>query len=198
MTTEQLNAKGRFVLDDWKNILSIQYSNSQSRTDVMIAGRVHDSRFHIPDISTPPATTQPAPVMDKYNGLRLALKAYNTSHHRNAAAKRIAPHTDRLNTNHRSRVTLKGRLGIDQVRWNRIKCRLRVKRVSVLWLAILYKVFTAIADIGLCNDVWSKLFSIRQVIQHVKVGKDVIHTDLREIFACLFVLQQLEVFVAVD
>ena len=115
MTTEQLNAKDRFALIDWKKTLSIQYSNSQTRTDVMIAGRVHDLPLQMPDRRTPPATTQPAPVMDRYTGLRLASYSYSTLHQRNAAARRIPPHADRLNTNHRSRVTLKGRLDMDQV-----------------------------------------------------------------------------------
>ena len=114
-TTEQVNANGRFALDDWKK-RSIQYSNSQSTMDVMIAGRAHDLRLKIPDKRTPPATTQPAPVMDKYTGLRLESNSRSTFHQRTAAASRIAFHADRLNTNHRSKVTPKGRfVGMDQI-----------------------------------------------------------------------------------
>jgi hypothetical protein len=79
-----------------------------------IAGRVHAFEFHRPNSRTPPAAPQPAPVMDRYNGLRPASNSYNTSHQRRAATKRTTPHADRINTIHRSRVTPKDRfVGMD-------------------------------------------------------------------------------------
>ena len=75
--------------------------------DVKIAGRAHALIINKPDKRTPPATTQPAPVMDKYSGLRWAPNSDSTSHQRRAAYNLTTPHADRLNTIHRSRVTPK-------------------------------------------------------------------------------------------
>src|SRR6185503_10993625 len=105
-----INANGRLALDAWKNNLSTQYSTSHSMMDARIAGYDQALALHMPQSKTAPATLQPAPVMDKYSGLRLALNSYSTSHQRRAATRRMKPHADRLNTIHRSRVTPKGRL----------------------------------------------------------------------------------------
>jgi len=131
--TEQVKAKGRFALGDWKKILSSQYSISQINMDVTDAKRAHDLPIHMPDRSTPPATPQPAPVMDRYSGLRLASNSFNTSHACRADAKRVTPHADSINTIHSSRVTPKGRFeGIDQACWNKIRLILRKKRMFIL------------------------------------------------------------------
>jgi len=83
--------------------------------DVTIAQRAQGFLRNIPDERTPPATPQLAPVMDKYSGLRLDPNSFSKPHQRIAATKRNTPHTDRLNTNNSSKVTLKGRLrGMDQ------------------------------------------------------------------------------------
>jgi len=105
---ENVNAKGKFAREDWKITLSIQYSINQTKMDATMAGGVHFFLRRIPDRSTPPATTQPAPVMDRYNGLRFASNSFNTLHHRRAARKRTALQADWINTIHRSRVTPKG------------------------------------------------------------------------------------------
>lgn len=104
------NVKRRLGLGSWKNNLSIQYSASHKRMDVRIARRDQALPLHMLHNKTVPATAQPAPVMDKYSGLRLALNSDSTSHQRSVATKRVRPHADRLNTIHRSRVTPKGRL----------------------------------------------------------------------------------------
>ena len=101
----------RLGLGCWKNNLSIQYSASHKRMDTTIARRDQGLAIHILHSKTAPATAQPAPVMDKYSGLRLALNSDKTSHQRKVANKRIRPHADKHNTIHRSRVTPKGRLG---------------------------------------------------------------------------------------
>jgi len=86
------------------------------------AGRAHDLLLHIPDKSTPPATPQPAPVMDRYSGLRLDAYSFNTSQACKAATKRVTPHADKLNTIHSRRVAPKGLFEyMDQVCWNRIR-----------------------------------------------------------------------------
>lgn len=101
--------------------------------DATTAGRDHDFFIKMPDRRTPPATAQPAPVMDRYNGLRLASNSYKISHTRKAATKRVTPHADRINTDHRSRVTLKGRFeGMDYVYRNRIRFILRKKRLFLI------------------------------------------------------------------
>lgn len=106
--TEQASAKGRFALGGWNRIRSSQYSISQIKLDVINTGRTHDLPIQMPDRITHPATLQPAPVMDRYSGLRLASNSYKISHARRAATKRVRPHTNRINTIHRSRVTPKG------------------------------------------------------------------------------------------
>ena len=113
---ESVNAKGKFARDDWKTSLSIQYSISQTKTDTATADRAHGLLRRMPDRTTPPAAPQPAPVMDRYNGLRLFSNSYNTSHQRRVAKKRTTPQADRINTIHRSRVTPKGLFwGMDSI-----------------------------------------------------------------------------------
>ena len=102
--------------------------------DVTTAGRAHDLPLHMPNRRTLPATLQPAPVMDRYSGLRLASNSFNTSHACRAATKRVTPHADSINTIHSNRVTPKGRFdeGMDQLYWNRIRLVLRKIRVFIL------------------------------------------------------------------
>lgn len=108
---EIANVNRRLGLGCWKNNRSIQYSASHKKMDATIARRDQGLAIHMLHSKTGPATAQPAPVMDRYSGLRLALNSVSTSHQRRVASKRIRPHADRLNTIHRSRVTPKGRLG---------------------------------------------------------------------------------------
>lgn len=108
--TEVINANGRLALEVSKTIRSTQYSVRKRNADIRIAVRAHGFALKRLQSRTAPATAQPAPVMDKYSGLRRASNSYNTSHQRRAANSRIVPQADRLNTNHRSRVTPKGRL----------------------------------------------------------------------------------------
>lgn len=130
---EQVKANGRFALGAWKKILSSQYSISQITMDVTETKRAHDLSFHKPDRRTAPATPQPAPVMDRYSGLRLASNSFNTSHACRAATKRVRPHADNINTIHSNRVTPKERFeGMDQFSWNRIRLILRKKRLFIL------------------------------------------------------------------
>src|SRR5262245_6330107 len=75
-----------------------------------IAQYVHIFPMNKPHKSMTPATIQPAPVMERYSGLRRASNSFSIFHKRSAAISRTAPHADRLNTSHRSRVTPKGRL----------------------------------------------------------------------------------------
>jgi len=111
---DAVNANDRFALGDSKDIRSIQYSTTHRNMDAGIAKRVHCFPLNKPHRSRPPTTAQPAPVMDRYSGLRRAPNSFRTSHQRRAAKNRIAPHTDKLNTSHSSRVTPKGRLlGMD-------------------------------------------------------------------------------------
>jgi hypothetical protein len=107
---EQAIAKGRFALGGWNSDRSNQYSISQINTAAAIAARAHDLPLQIPYKRAHPAAPQPAPVMDRYNGLRLASNSYNTSQARRAAKKRVTPQTDNINTAHSRRVTLKGLL----------------------------------------------------------------------------------------
>ena len=124
-------AKGRFALGSWNSVRSSQYSISQSNVDATNAGRVHDLPLHMPYRRTPPATPQPAPVTDRYSGLRLASNSYNTSQARRAATKRVTPQADNINTIHSRRVTPKGLFeGMAQVCWNGIRLILRKKRMS--------------------------------------------------------------------
>src|SRR5512141_2621839 len=106
---DAINAKKKFALGASKNIRSTQYSMTQRNMDRGIARRAHDFPLKRLHRSAPPTTIQPAPVMDKYSGLRRAPNSFNTLHQRNAANSRTAPQADRLNTSHRSRVTLKDR-----------------------------------------------------------------------------------------
>ena len=133
MKTEQVKVKGRFALGIWKNILSNQYSISQINMDVTDARCAHDLPLHMPDRRTAPATPQPAPVMDRYSGLRSASNSFKTSHACRAAVKRVRPHAVSINTVHSSRVTPKERFeGMNQVYWNRIRSILRKKRKLIL------------------------------------------------------------------
>src|SRR5258705_5150075 len=103
------NAKEKFALGDSKNIRSTQYSMTHRNMERGIARPAHDFPLKRLHRSTTPTTIQAAPVMDKYSGLRRAPNSFNTLHQRKAANSRTAPQADRLNTSHRSRVTLKGR-----------------------------------------------------------------------------------------
>ena len=105
------NAKRRFALGDSKNIRSIQYCRIHKDMDAGIARYIHNFPLPAdkPHKSTAPATIQPAPVRERYNGLRRASNSFSAFHQRSAAISRTAPHADRLNTSHRSRVTLRGR-----------------------------------------------------------------------------------------
>src|SRR6185295_9448047 len=108
------SAKKKFALDDSKNIRSAQYSMTHKKMDIGIAGRAHAFALKRLPRSTAPTMSQPAPVMDKYSGLRSAPNSFNTFHQRKAAKSRTAPQADRVNTSHRSRVTPKGRFwGMD-------------------------------------------------------------------------------------
>lgn len=128
--TEQASANGRFALGAWKKILSNQYSISQSIMDVMTAGSAQDFLIQMADRRTPPATPQPAPVIDRYSGPRLASNSFNTSHACRAATNRVTPHADKLNTIHSRRVTPKGLFeGMDKVYLNRIWFILRKGRM---------------------------------------------------------------------
>lgn len=73
--------------------------------DVTEADRAQGFPLHIPDRITPPVNPQPAPVMDRYNGLRLDSNSFSTSHVCRAATKRVIPHADNINTIHSNRVT---------------------------------------------------------------------------------------------
>ena len=105
------NVNRRLGLGCWKSNRSIQYSASHKRMDTTIARRDQGLAIHMLQSKTTPATAQPAPVMERYSGLRLALNSDRTSHQRKVANKRIRPHADNHNIIHRSRVTPKGRLG---------------------------------------------------------------------------------------
>ena len=124
-SADSINAKERFALGASKNSRSTQYSMTQRNMDKGIARRTHDFPLKMLHRSTPPTMIQPAPVMDKYGGLRRAPNSFKTFHQRNAANSRTAPQADRLNTSHRSRVTLKGRFwGMDSaVQNNRFRLR---------------------------------------------------------------------------
>src|SRR5512141_480930 len=76
--------------------------------DVRIARAVHFLRMNRLANSPPPTTLQAAPVMDRYHGLRPDRNSINTSQPRRVAKNRMAPHANRLNTIHTSRVTPKG------------------------------------------------------------------------------------------
>ncbi|HAV78458.1 MAG TPA: hypothetical protein DCX53_14005 [Anaerolineae bacterium] len=128
---EQAIAKGRFALDDWNRIRSNQYSISQTVKDMITTRRAHVFLVQIPNRRTLPAAAQTAPVMDRYNGLRLDPNSNSSSHARKAATNRVAPHIDNINTIHRSRVTPKGlRNGMDYFLRDRIRLKVGMKRRS--------------------------------------------------------------------
>jgi len=108
---DAINANGRFARGDWKKIRSTQYWICQTNAAIITTDGIHALRLITPQNKTPPTAPQPAPVADKYNGLRRASNSLSTSQKRKAAKNLTAPHADRINTNHRSRVTPKGRWG---------------------------------------------------------------------------------------
>src|SRR5215216_6676855 len=102
-------ANNKLAREPSKKIRSIQYSTSHTAVDRGTAECVHRFLDRMLQNSAPPATVQPAPVMDKYHGLRRAPNWERTLHQLNAAKKRSRPHADRLNTIQRNSVTPKGR-----------------------------------------------------------------------------------------
>ena len=129
VNSEPAIAKGRFAPGDWKKTRSSQYSNSQIKTDVRTARCVHLLRVSMLHTRAHPTTAQPAPVMDRYSGLRLDPNSIKISHACRAAKNRIVPHANRLNTIHMSRVTPKGLFrSMESLSFTRISCRLGAKR----------------------------------------------------------------------
>ena len=108
--TDDTIVNNRLALDASKKIRSIQYSTSQMTMDEGMAGCAHNCLEKMPQNSMTPNTAQAAPVMDRYSGLRRAPNSERTCHPLNAPNNRSRPHTDRLNTIQRKRVTPKGRL----------------------------------------------------------------------------------------
>ena len=149
----------------------------------MIAGRAHVLLDKMPYKRTHPAAPQPAPVMDKYNGLKLASNSLNISHQRKTAASRIMPHADRLNPIHTNRVTLKGRFrGMDlkPLKQNQASAW---NEALVLWLnrAISDKFLAIVALI--CPLVIGIVLSlVGKLVKDGYICKDVIHADLCQIF----------------
>ena len=150
-----------------------------------IAGRVHAFEFHIPKRSAPPTAAQPAPVMDRYSGLRSASNSFNTSQACRAATKRIAPHADRINTIHRSRVTPKERsfIGMDQVFRNRIRLTRGRSRSVPGQVRVIADKFLAAIPLICPLVVGFKLTFIRQVTKDLDVGKDVIHAHVHKVLS---------------
>ena len=109
MKTENNIVNSKLALGASKKIRSIQYSTSQRMMDVRMARCAHDFLEKMPQKSAAPNKAQPAPVMDRYSGLRRAPNWERTPHQLNAPNNRSKPHTDRLNTIQSRRVTPKGR-----------------------------------------------------------------------------------------
>src|SRR5919106_872281 len=89
---DTINANEKFALDDSKNIRSTQYSMSHRNTDMRNARGVQRFPLNKPHKSTPPTTTHPSTVMDKYSGPRRAPNSFSTSHQRRAASSLTTPH----------------------------------------------------------------------------------------------------------
>lgn len=104
-----MTIKGRLARGASKKSRSIQYSTRHRTIAAGIAEYAQRLPAAMLHTKTMPARSQPAPVMDKYSGLRLAWNSLSTSRHPSAANRRRKPKPDRLNTIQRSRVTPNGR-----------------------------------------------------------------------------------------
>ena len=156
--------------------------------DVRTAARVHFLRMNMLHSRTLPAIAQPAPVMDRYHGLRVDLNSISISQARRDANNRMAPHANRLNTIHRSMVTPKGRFcSIDLFSFNRSNYRLALKAEAV---------FQSIYSSCLLRRIrgWEKaqeVFSVIRIDSALKIGIELfgVWLDVKNEGSCQNVVQ---------
>jgi hypothetical protein len=82
---EPITANGKFARADSKKTRSVQYSISQTKMEVRIALGIHGLPANMLHNRMHPTMPQPAPVMDKYNGLTVDRNSTSTVHQRKAA-----------------------------------------------------------------------------------------------------------------
>src|SRR5688572_8795725 len=181
--TVRINAKKRLALGDSKNIRSTQYWRIHKDMDARIARTVHNFPLNKPHKSTAPAIIQPTPVMERYSGLRRASNSFSTFHQRSTAISRTAPHADRLNTSHRSRVTPNGRLRIMDLGSHNDKRGFRwTGRSFILRGMVVHELLTTIIDLER-HQISVELTLVGLLVQDDRVGKHIVESNTLEILS---------------